>query len=52
MRNHEFNTALQTLLKAFTRHDDLRQNGADVSTLAKSRHELYKAGMAAHHLMR
>lgn len=52
MTNPDFNTSLQVLLKAFSTHQDLRQQRADIPTLAKSSHQLHQARMAVYHATR
>jgi hypothetical protein len=52
MSNTDFNTSFKALLKAFNTHEDLRQRGADISSLAKSNYELHKARMATYHSFR
>jgi hypothetical protein len=52
MTNPDFNASLKVLLKAFAAHEDLRQQRADLPTLARSSHELHKARMATYHASR
>lgn len=52
MTNTHFNASFKTLLQAFNTHEDLRQCGADIPTLARSNYELHKARMAAYHASR
>ena len=52
MSNPDFNASLKVLLKAYSTHQDLRRQRADLPALAKSSHELHKARMAAYHASR
>ncbi|HUG83375.1 MAG TPA: hypothetical protein VMM13_02375 [Euzebya sp.] len=52
MTDNTFDNALQTLLKAFRTHEDLRRHKADLPVLARSNFALHQAGMAAYHAAR